>query len=250
VSTGYDYTKTDATDIDDFYIPDVATIDKSASEIEAERSFRDAPPGEYELVVLGFLDKPKPETKTVYVNGQRASFNAHSVIVKFGLATDPGAQVTDYFLLPPDNPAELPAYFHGASNPEGKGAGFNASKFYQFIERLGFAYPKGGNLPAEARRLGNWKGRRVVAMVVAGDPQPKKGTGQTDPVTGQWIPEKIIQRSEIKLFSYKPAGTPTQGSLPGMAPPPPIAGRPAPAMQPRPQAPRPQAAAPAGLDNI
>jgi hypothetical protein len=241
MSTGFDYTKApvsapaDDFNIDDFQLPDVQAYDKSAEEIEVEKSFREIPPGEHALRVVGFIGKPKMETKEVYVGGQRRTFSAYSLIVKFGLAGDPASQVTDFFFLPPDDPSQLDAYFHGGSNAEGKGAGFHASKFYQFIERLGFSYPKGGNLPAEARRLGNWRNREIVATVEPGRPYYDATEGREKP-----------GRNQVKLFSYKPAGSPTQGAFPAMAQPAPRpAARPAtpggaPSFQP----------VPAGLDNI
>ena len=204
---GYDYTREDdavydsiapgssapSESPDDFVIAAPAESYKTAEEIEAESVFRDIPPGEHELVVCGF-SKPKLERKDVYVNGKRASYSAYSVLVKLCLADDPRAQISDYFILPPATASELPAYLHGSKGPEGKGAGFMASKFYYFIQRIGFVYPKGGLLPAEALRLGNWKGRRIIATVEAGKPY-------FDAVTGENKPGK----PSVKLMSYRPA---------------------------------------------
>src|SRR6185437_7257188 len=96
----YDYTKESAApaeDIDDFEIAQVVAPSKSADEIEKESSFKDIPPGDHELVVIGFLAAPKAEHKSAYVGGKQVGFNAHSVVVKFGLASDQSCQVTDYF---------------------------------------------------------------------------------------------------------------------------------------------------------
>lgn len=207
-NANYDYTRDDASaDIDAFEIAEVA-VEQVADEIEAERSFREIPPGEWELVVSGFLAPPKLEDpRTVYVGGQRTTYQSHSIVVKLAKADDPGAQVTDYFLLPPSNPAELPAYYHGAKSPDGKGAGFMASKFFHFIERLGYPCAKGAPLPPEARKIGNWKGRKVVATVTAGTPYMDQTTGEEKP-----------GRNQVQLFSYRPAGSPTAGTAAATAP--------------------------------
>lgn len=243
MSAGYDEA------YDDFEIPDVAAPNKSAEEIEIESSYKDVPPGDHEFVVLGFLKNPEMKTREVYLNGRRVSYETAVVIVKFGLVGDPSAQVTDSFDLPPGSPAELAAYYDGKSKPDARNAGFGASKFYHFIERLGWPYPKGGNLPAEARRLGNWKGRRIHATVEPGKPYFDATAGEEKP-----------GRAQVKLFSYRPSQATVYGAhptAPAPAPAPaatrsapapaPAAARPAPAPAPaaRP-APAPRPAAPVG----
>jgi hypothetical protein len=228
MSTGYDYTKEKAASAEDFEISDAAVAsERSADEIEQENSFDQIPPGTYELEIVGFLGAPKAERKEAMVDGKRVGYSTHSVIVKFALPDNKGCQVTDFMLLPPSDPVGLNAYLNG-TNASGKAKGFLANKFYHFLERLGFVLPKGAPLPAEARRLGNWVGRRVVATVEAGDPYTK-----TDATTGE--EKKLAGRNGIKLFSYRATEATQQGYQ-----------RPAPS-QPAPQrkaAPAPQKSAP------
>lgn len=218
---------------DGFEIAEVRGFDKTADQIEEERSFDEVPPGEWKLYVSGFLKAPERVTKDVYLAGRRTSYTAYSVIVKLARADAPGQQVTDYFLLPPDDPNQWPAYFNGAKNPDGKGAGFDAAKFYHFLERIGYAVPKGGALPADARKLTNWKRREVIAKVEPGRPYLDQTTGIEKP-----------GRNQIKLFSYRPAGSGT----PAGAAPEPAASSPASSRRAGPSGQ--QQMANAGLDNI
>lgn len=208
-ASNYDYTRDQASQgtpfdgdaADEFVIPDVAAPQTSAAEIEMAKSFNEIPPGDYELVVIGFLNPPKAERKDVYVNSRRLGFETHSVIVKFGLASDPSYQATDFFLLPPGDPNGLLAYYEGSKNADGKNKGFMASKFYHFVERLGFPYPKGGSLPEAARKLGNWKGRTIHATIEPGDDYADQTTGETK-----------AGRAQIKLFSYRSSGATVSGA--------------------------------------
>jgi hypothetical protein len=260
------------TDVD-YEIPDVQALDKSAQEIEAERSFSQLPPGEYELQVVGFLvpkgqvSPVKPETKDAYISGKRLTLQANSIVVRFALASDQSYQITDYFLLPPEDPDSLRAYYEGTKSPDSKpqSRGFLASKFFHFIERLGYPYPKGGKMPPEARKIKNWVGRRIHAVVIPGDPYRDPNTGQDKD-----------GRSQIKLFSYRPTqetmeqyaraghlvggvnrpdggvvsgnGSQAQGRLPLATQGPGATGARGSRAVPRPQ-PQP-VASPAGLDNI
>lgn len=221
----YDYTQEDvAVAAEDFEIANVVAPQKSAEEIEAESSFEEIPPGVHELVVVGFLKPPKAERKDVFVDGQRRGFDTHSVVVKFALPDDRGKQVTDFFLLPPGDPEGLDAYHRGSKGPQGKVPGFNSNKFFHFLERLGYPVPKGGALPAEARKLGNWVGRRIVATVVEGDAFTKT---KTDTETGEEVQETKPGRNQIKLFSYRPAGSTISGPVATPRTTPKPAGRPA-----------------------
>lgn len=220
---------------DAFEIAEVSGYDKSADQIEEERSFDEIDPGEWRLFVAGFLKAPERVSKDVYVAGRRASYTAYSVVVKLARSDAPAQQVTDYFLLPPDDPAQWPAYFHGAKNPDGKSAGFDAAKFYHFLERIGFAVPKGGALPPEARKLANWKRREVIAKVEPGRPYMDQTTGVEKP-----------GRNQVKLFSYRPvASGPAAGAAPQQA----STASPAAARRPSGPSGQQQMAA-AGLDNI
>jgi hypothetical protein len=211
MSTGYDYTREEAMTADDFEISQVQAV-KSADQIEAESSFEDIPPGVYELVIVGFLKPPKDERKEVYVDGQRVGYSTHSVVVKFARTDAPAQQVTDYFLLPPGDPEGLDAYQRGSKGPEGKAAGFNSNKFFHFIERLGFPTPAGGFLPPEACRLGNWRGRRVIATVIPGDP-PKNRNDTKVNTDGDVVPDDRPVRPQIKLFSYRAADSTVNGPV-------------------------------------
>jgi hypothetical protein len=227
---------------DDFEIPDVVALSKSAEEIEIESSYRDVPPGDHELVVVGFLKNPEIKTREVYLNGRRVSYDATVVIVKLALASDRSAQVTDSFDLPPGEPGQLAAYYDGLMKADGKQKGFMASKFYHFIERLGWPYPKGGNLPAEARRLGNWKGRSIHATI-------EPGKSYFDATSGEEKPG----RNQVKLFSYRPSQAtvyrdqPALPLAPAVAPPRPAATPARPTAAP---IPRQTASAARGLDAV
>jgi hypothetical protein len=240
---GYDYTRADddvyandqasrapqGDDIDNFTFaaPD-AGFSKSAEDIERENGFADIPPGEHELEIIGFRDKPKLKSKTAYVGGRRVTYSVYAVNVKLALPDNHRATVSDYFELPPAVAAEAPGYFEGTTSPDKGAKGFMAAKLYHFLERLGFVIVKGRRLPDECLRLGNWKGRRVVATVEAGKPYYDQTTGM----------EKAGFPG-IKLYSYKPAGSSTAGHASAPA-------------SPSQASPKPSQSGPAlrGLDNI
>jgi hypothetical protein len=199
-------------DIDNFTFaaPD-AGFSKSAEEIEKENGFQDIPPGEHELVIVGFRDKPKTVNKQAYVNGRRVSYTVYAVNVKLALPDNPRATVSDYFELPPVTADGAAGYFEGSKDPNKGSKGFMAGKLYHFLERIGFVIVKGRRLPDECLRLGNWKGRRVVATVEAGKPYQ-----QYDQTTGLYTEKAGFPG--IKLYSYRPAGSPVAGPAPSSAP--------------------------------
>jgi hypothetical protein len=215
---GYDYTSDDRKPvdvnalIDAFEIPDVAAIDKTADEIDGERAFAEVPVGTHDLVITGFLIKKGESSpfqrikKDQYLDGVRYSLDTYAIAVKYALLSNPRYQVTDNFWLPPSDAKLLRVYYEGSKAPDSKpaGRGFMANKFYQFIDRLGFPYPKGGSLPKEARMVKNWIGRTIRATIVAGD-------AMTDQTTGEERPG----RNQVKPFSYEKCGSPktAQGSL-------------------------------------
>lgn len=203
--------------------------DKDAEQIEQENSFREIPPGEHLLRVIGVsgLKRDEPihqEFFEVYVEGKKASYDAHKLNVRFCLADDSGAQITDMFVVPPGNPKQREAYLHGSKNPDGKGAGFWANKFTHYIQRLGWSFGAGEPIPAEACRTANWKGKLVMATVIAGTPYEDKQTR-----------EMKDGRAQIKSFSYRAVGDnaePQPSARPATRPSP----APAPAAKPRPAA--------------
>jgi hypothetical protein len=138
------------------------------------------------------------------------SYEAASIRVRYCLPHAPKTTIEDYFVLPPSDPNQMIAYTDGVP-PGKKMKGFNAKKFYQFIGSLGWPYPAGGNLPPDARKLGNWKGRQIRAVAQLGTPYEEKVNG---------VPTGNMKqgRPQVKLFSYAP------GSGPGPVTP---AGRPA-----------------------
>lgn len=204
----HDYSQDDFnTDPDNFTIGgDVVASDKSADEIESANSFTDVPPGEQLLVVAGFAGPPEEALYKVSLNGRMVSFSAHSVRVRFHLDGKPNCSISDFFLLPPSDPRELNAYYLGL--PEGKKqAGWAASKFIHFINRLGYPFPPGAKLPEAARRLGNWKGRKIYAMVEAGRGTYTDKNGVEKP-----------RGNQIKPFSFRIASGGAAGVGPAVKP--------------------------------
>ncbi len=200
----HDYTKDDVPfggdNADDFMIGDATAPDKTADQIEGENSFTTVPPGEHLLIVAGFPDPPQENIYKVMVDGRLHSFVSHSVRVRFHLAGQPTCTITDFFLLPPQDPGQLNAYYNGI--PEGKKqAGWSASKFVHFINRLGYPFPPGAKLPEAAKRLGNWKGRTIHATVESG-----RGT-YTDKDGGE-----KPRSNQVKPFSYRAS----QGTVNGV----------------------------------
>lgn len=200
----YDYTRDDPGDPDNYVLSGFTAPTASADDIERANSFHEVPPGDHVIVVKGFSGPPKQEPYTVFVDGIMTKYYADSIGVIFCLPGQPNYTVRDFFVLPPRDPREHRAYFEGKVKPEDKQGGFLASKFLHFVARLGFEYPPGGTLPAEALRLSNWKGRGIHATVEAGrDWTDREGT------TRKGFPR-------IKLFSFRKVDGPV---APVVAPP-------------------------------
>lgn len=221
---------TDGSDADDFVIGGDVTFTRDADEMEAARSFRSPPPGEHEFFVSGFLKAPEQVQRTGYYNGQMVCWHPYKVTVRLACVADPSMTMLDTFDLPPDDPTEAFYYLNASKQANGRNVGFMAEKFGNFISRLGFPFPKGSRIPPDARRIANWKSRRVNATVEAQRQEidPITGLPKLDSTTG--VP--IQPRLQIKPFSYRPS----QATLSGPA---------ANAHQPRPAqnlAPAPQAA--------
>lgn len=198
----YDYTADDRApagevDLDQFEIPDVETIHKSADQLYEENSgFTSIPVGVHVVEVIGFMIKKgqsSPFTRIVkdqFVNGKRESLDTNAITVKLGLVGNKNAQVLVNFWLPPSDPAKLRVYYEGASKDGGK-AGFMAGNFYRFIESIGFPYPPGGSLPPEARKIKNWIGRQVKVEVVKGQAFTDQTTGEEKTGANQVAPYKF-----------------------------------------------------------
>lgn len=213
----YDYTSVPFDENpDDFLIGNVANAaDKTAEQIELENRFLSVPPGKQTLEVLGFFGPPEKGYQRVFVNGQLVGFEAYSVSVKFGHASNHRETITDRFVLPPGDAASLKAYFHGvpearengigSGKPSKMAPGILGNRFAQFIHRLGFVWPLGGAFPVEAQKIGNWKGRKVNALVKAGSGTYKAKDGS----------EKA-RDNQINWFSYEPfTGTVLRAAAPG-----------------------------------
>jgi hypothetical protein len=231
MSTDYDYTKQDsgtgeAFDPNSYIVGGVAPT-QGADDIERERARREPPAGDHEFIVTGFLKAPELKNRNGYYNGQAYNYNVPTVGVRLSLAKDPGASIIDFFDIPPDAADQTAAamYLYGSKNADGKNAGFMASKFLHFIDRLGFPVVKGQALPAIP--LGAWIGRRIVATIEL-QTQKDQQTGQpkVNPTTGEPYPP----RAQVKLFSYRPAQATIAGPVMGQPSP-----QPAPAPQPKPQ---------------
>jgi hypothetical protein len=188
---------------DDFEFGDVS-FNRDAEEIESQRKqYRQPPQGEWDFFVEGFYKAPEPTPRSGYIDGQQVTWTAYTVGVRLAMVDDPEATILDFFDLPPVNPTnpdEVYYYINASSSPDGKSPGFQAEKLGHFLARLGWTISRGTVLPAEAKRLGNWKGRRVRATV--GTQKPKKGQPpKIDPTTGLPYPPKL----QVLLFSYRPA---------------------------------------------
>jgi hypothetical protein len=213
----YDYTRHDGNDtpfgdsneVDNFEIADNAAPAQTAEDITRENVYSDVPPGEHVLQVFGFSGAPKYDYYKVDVNGVMMSYEAASIRVRYCLPHAPKTTIEDYFVLPPSDPNQMIAYTDGVP-PGKKMKGFNAKKFYQFIGSLGWPYPAGGNLPPDARKLGNWKGRQIRAVAQLGTPYEEKVNG---------VPTGNMKqgRPQVKLFSYAPAGATAEALRPAAA---------------------------------
>lgn len=206
MSQNDDWTKTDD-DPEDFVLPGYAPSVKDADDIEKENSFRDIPEGEHVLQVLK-VEINDPQPYRVEIDGKRAVYTANSVKVWFCLPDDKSARISDFFVIPPFDPKEAQYYQDGkAVDADGtvkKNAreGFHSEKFGHFISRLGWPWPKGGDMPKEAQRVGNWYGRTIKATV-------KKGR----PYTGRDGQERQ-GFNQIQMFSYRPTEETVMGVRP------------------------------------
>lgn len=183
-------------------------MQKSAEEIEHERARRPVPPGDHEMIVVGF-DKLKQGAKTAYYQGKEYAYTVMQVGVRLALASDPSCTILDYFDLPPAQGNDQVLYTYGSRNADGKNPGFMAEKFCHFIARIGWTYTKGQPFPEEATQLKNWKGRRVICTIVLEQEKGPDKQPKTDPSTGEPYPP----RPQIKLFSYRPAAANTPAQL-------------------------------------
>jgi hypothetical protein len=196
---------------DDFLLGNcLSQAEKDADAIEKDNRFLPVPPGEQILVVAGFFGAPQGAYHKVFVGGVLTGFDAYAVSVKFALASNPKATISDRFILPPSGDAATKAYFCGvpeasgdrAGTPSKMPAGILGNRFAHFINRLGYTWGPGQPFPLEAQRLGSWKGRMIRAEVKAGAGTYKAKDGT----------EKSRDNS-IAWFSYKVAA-------PGSAAPP------------------------------
>ena len=232
-SGGFDWTngtQTDAVSGDEYEgyeIGEGATAPTAtAEEIERESGFKSIPPmANCQLIVIGFLipkdSKDGPITrkhKDCYFGERHESYESATVAVKLAaipgqIAVDPATgddimldnsyQVLERLTLPPSDPHGIKCYMEATSKPGGKPgtAGFDAKKTFQFLERLGFVWPRGGKLPEEARKLKNWVGKKIVANIQAGTPYTKD---VFDPATGMKEPKTFPGNNQVELFSYRP----------------------------------------------
>jgi hypothetical protein len=199
---------------DDFEFGDVS-FNRDAEAIEQDnksRQYRMPPTGEWEFFVEGFFKAPEAVPRTGFFDGQEVTWTTFLVGVRLAMVSDPGATILDWFNLPPVNPTnpdEVYYYLNASSGRDGKNPGMMAEKLGHFLSRLGWPYTKGSPLPPEAKRLGNWKGRRVIATI--GTQKPKKGEmPKVDPTTGLPYPPKL----QVMLFSYRNASGTANGVHP------------------------------------
>lgn len=207
---------------DDFLLGNcMSQAKKDADGIELENKFLPVPPGEQLLTVAGFFGAPQTGYHKVFVNGVLTGFDAFAVSVKFALASNPKATISDRFILPPTDPTALKAYFHGvpeasgdkAGTPSKMASGILGNRFAHFINRLGYQWGPGQPFPLEAQRLGAWKGKLIKAEV-------KKGEGTYPAKDGT----QKSRDNSIVWFSYKPA--PAGSTATTVATPPSSGGQP------------------------
>jgi hypothetical protein len=193
------------TNIDDFEFGDV-TFKRTAEEVAEEaasREFHPPPAGDHEFFVAGFFNAPERVYRTGYLNNKEVSWYPYKLGVRLAVVDQPQLSLLDFFDLPPDDPREMDAYLNATKGKDGKNPGFGAEKFGFFIARLGWPYPKGAPLPAEAKKLGNWRNRRTVEL-------QENRNNKINPTTGEPYPP----RSQIKLFSYRPSEATVLGHTP------------------------------------
>jgi hypothetical protein len=211
---GYDWKNGQGGDAETFdpneYVLAPAVAPRSADEIAEKNGFRNINvPGDYELVLVGFLKRPEVKNVQKHYQGRPVSYLAAGVTIKFADARDRGQTTLLYVLLPPEDPNSLTYYFE-AGNATGGGQGFEANQLVYLLNRLGFDWGQGLPMPEGARRLGNWIGRHVVATLDFEKPK-KDASPQIDPSTNQPYPPQI----KIVPFSFRAVeGATLQPQLP------------------------------------
>jgi hypothetical protein len=203
----------------EFFLPENASFAQSADTIEAENSFSDPPEGEHEFIVK-VHKAPKQAARKGWYAGKPAEWNVFEVMIKLTMVNDRTASVLDFFDIMPPDPAGQLLYAQATKEPDGKNAGFQAKKLSQFIDRIGFPHSAGQVIPAEAKKLANWNGRRVRAEIVYRQ--------QMDQQTGQpkidAAGKELKPRPSVKLFSYRTAtGQPSALATAAQAPTQPVA---------------------------
>lgn len=195
-----DFPATGSNNADDYVIGSVVAPGFDADQVERENGFRDIPPGEHLLIVQ---DVVLYEAAFTYVtlDGRPSGYTSRSALVRLAMPNDKRATISDFFTLPPGNPSELNAYFHGvpkpkegeAPKPDAKG-GFAANKFFYFMDRLGFVDPATKALTPAGGRISSWKGQAIYATITAGKGTYTNKKGDT-----------VARGSQIKMFSYRRA---------------------------------------------
>jgi hypothetical protein len=180
--------------------------------------------------------------RTVYFGSRHESYESYSVRVRLGavagqvvtvpitdpetndpildsagkrtykqIMLNPSYTIKDMFELPPKPTGDaqsdrvaIKCYLEGLASEGGRDSdkGLMASKFFHFVERLGFPFKKGQKLPPEALNLDNWIGRKVIAPVKAGKPFTKikkefnKETGERTETPVTYV------NNQVDLFKY------------------------------------------------
>jgi hypothetical protein len=190
--------------IDDFEFGE-ATFKRTGQEItddQASRQFRSPHPGVHEMYIEGFTKAPEAITGQGFINGQPVSYTTFKVTVRWASIADPGATILDTFYLVPNHPDDAYKFLNVSKKPDGKNPGFMSEKLGHMLSAIGFVYPKGAPIPADARRLGNWKYRRVVLTIEPKEEEKdQNGQPKIDPTTGMPYPPRM----QVKLFSYQPS---------------------------------------------
>ncbi len=129
-------------------------------------------PEGYHVLVFDEYKSPTIKKFQVLLDGQLATFESKVVVFNFSDPNDKRVSVKDCFTMPPSSHEEWVSYSQGIEIDKytGKpfwwqGKGFHASKFYHFIQALGFDLVVGGRLSPEALRAKNWLGRKIGAVI-------------------------------------------------------------------------------------
>lgn len=196
------------------FLPIDAAPDADAIEAEsASREFRDVEPGEHLLFIREFVGRPESKLREGYLNSVKTSWEVAQVTVRLAKVGDPQASIRDFFDLPPRDPRQMDAYLNASKGQDGGNPGFGARKFVHFLSRIGFPFPEGKPIPAEACKPGNWVGRQVHATVDF--ERPRKGEQpRFDQRTGMPYPPRV----QVKLFSYRASDQTIRGTGPAPMP--------------------------------